>query len=578
MTLPLFNDGLDDTPADVTETGYLGVNMSLAPNLIGAGVLARAKNLWLGDDGLANTRPGCRIVSLLPTQTLLAGDLIVQGLAFYSVPGGFAKVISWRNGRIYAVDSSAPGAMATEILQPVHASNPVCQAQLVTKLFFSDRDKLRWLAWSGSAWESGEITQMKEGAALVALPKFGQLKVHRFRLLGIPVDSDAIYPSDIGDAALSGNWNSLKSVRVGDGDGDPIVTVISGQSSLLTVLKQASCWAVDTSDQDSANWAITKLTGLTGCVAPNTAVQLGQDILFLSRYGVVSLSGLTATDSISQSTTLSSAVQPVIDAINWDAVSSAWATKWRDLYLLFLPTGNATTPNVCLPFNVQTRQWLGDWTFDLTDSRLGHVDTNRLVDESGAILVDSDGRQLTDHADVTAPYGGMVCGVVTRFAGKEDTILGDNTGRLFRLDALYDDDDNESAVTSPIESYAVLRAWGFDAARYTKQPFLLDADFRASTCREADVLLIRDDAESFPDVPLEESELVDSGFAAANGPTIPHSIPLKLERAKTLKKSWNISDHSPFREVQVVVRSRRGNLGLGTVKMAAFIDTVEVTP
>jgi hypothetical protein len=579
MTLPLFNDQLDDTPVEKAEIGFLGVNRTTKASLLPDGVLARARNIRIGVDGMVTTRPGSRLVfqaAQLPIDT--AKTVRTQGIGYYD-SGDVERIVIARQGKLIEAYSAGSLVTPTELAATIHGQNDVIFEQLITKLFWTDGQTLHFGTNSGASWAFGSVATMQSGASAVPLPAFATIKAHRFRLLGVPANSDYIYPSAIGQAdhdGVGGDWDELTAIRVGDGNGDPITALVSSQSTNLTVLKQASCWEVDTSNVSSAAWTIRKLTDLTGCVAGKTAVQLGQDILFLSRYGVVSLQGLERLDSISQVNTLSAPIQPLIDRINWQAITTAHATKWRDMYLLFVPLDQATQPNVCLPYNITTRQWLDEWKWDLSGLVLDQVDTTMVIDENADYLVDELGSILVDHTDIVGAFDGVTAACITRFSGKEETIIGDSLGRVYRLDDTCLFDEESATDSTDIQSFVISRAWDFDFPRLRKLPFTLETEFIDSSSRDMSVLLVRDGRKTFPEVALENSEPVAEGFSASNYPTIPITIPLVLESTSLLRRDWCVRDFRPMRECQVQLVSQNGQMGLRSIRMSAFIDTAEI--
>ena len=133
-----------------------------------------------------------------------------------------------------------------------------------------------------------------EGIAKVSqTPSKPKLLVsHTNRLFATSADtavpSDTIYCSDILDGEsfdLAGN-----SIRVGGGDGDPIVALTSWFDFNLLVFKERSIWVVNANPAQSvAEWQIRLINNRVGCVAARTVQQVGSDVLFMSRDGVQSV-------------------------------------------------------------------------------------------------------------------------------------------------------------------------------------------------------------------------------------------------------------------------------------------------
>ena len=96
-----------------------------------------------------------------------------------------------------------------------------------------------------------------------------------------------------------------------------------------------------------------------GCVAGNTAVQVGDDILFLSPDGVRGLFR-TALDKLQtgQSFPLSYLLQDQFNAINWSHIDKACAVYFDNKYILALPVNNAAYNNICWVYYPAMKAWV----------------------------------------------------------------------------------------------------------------------------------------------------------------------------------------------------------------------------
>jgi hypothetical protein len=552
MPLALYSDALDDVPEVETETGFFGVDETLKPTLLAPGMLHGGSNILLDVDGLVKTRPGLRYNALLNTTPLNVGTYAVQGIGYYDIPG-FERTLAVRNGRMYEVSSDQVGAIVALITGVApSATAPVKFEQLVDRAFWVDGTVLGWVQRSGGVWNTGTVDLLSTGDAM---PAFTLLCAHAFRLFGVVDESDEIYPSNELSAHVSGvagDWDPIKTVRVGKGGGDPIKALLSGQDNNLISLNQGSCWQIDTTDASPANWPIRKITDKAGCVAGGTAVQFGQDIMFLSRYGVVSLGALERTDSISPATTLSAPIQSTMDRINWSAVSTAFAVVWKNFYLLAVALDNSPVPNVILPYNVSTQKWMGSWTGNLF------------------------GIEIATGPSVFANFTGFTAGVNTTFAGKQEAIIGDSCGRLLRFDDTVQKDFDNASNGNDVVAWAYLRSLVFGMQENSKQPFWLETEFYKSTSTNLTVAIVRDDAPTYPEVAIGACEVVASGLRGSNFPTFPFVLPLTLVTRFTSRFPKHIRNFQPFRELAVQIISYNGTMNLRQIKAAAFIDTVRI--
>lgn len=544
--LALFNDALDDVPVKEQSERFVGMDAASKPTLLAPGAIRNGRNMWMDVDGLIRTRPGLRFNSLSNTLPIVGGTKQIQGAGYFDTVGREA-ILTIRNGKLYEIPSADNAATATYLAGPAPSTSAdVVFAQLVDRMFYTD-GTIRWSLYS-AGWTHGTVTAFSDASAM---PTWRTIVAHKFRLLAVDADGIKIYASAIGEAYQASNWVKTENFRVGTGEGDPIRAVLSSQSGKLIVLTERAAWQVDTSNATVANWTADKITGLTGCVEGKTAVEIGQDTYFLSRYGVVSLGGLADNISINAAATLSSPIQSLIDRINWTYISTAWATTWRDLYLLALPIDSDTSPTLIVPFNTRTRAWAPPWTATLETADLGGGNT--------------------------AAFSGWARGLVSRFGSKQETLLADTCGRLLRLDDSYTKDENAAADTNEIISWATLRAHVFGSEEAFKQGFWLEVDWFNSTGADVQINLVRDGLKAYPDKTLVNCDIIASGLGTNAIDSFPMLFPIVFQANETYRKSWGLRQFNRFREASIQLVSQQGAMKIRTVRVAAFVDTPALT-
>ncbi len=576
--MQLFNDALDDTPADAGSLGFLGMDANTKPDQLPPDMLRDGRNLWMDGSGIVQTRPGLRLNAFLdPDAVLVVGDTRVQGAGYYDTPTT-EELLAVRNGKLYAVDSSEASAAFNHLVGPTpSATAGVKFAQLVDRMFYSD-GTLRWALYN-AGWTFGTVSTFSTAAAM---PTWSTIIAHNFRLLAVEAKGYKLYASAVASAHNPADWVPTENIRVGTGEGDPIKALISSQGGNLIVLNLGSAWLVDTTDAALANWTVRKITDVAGCVEGKTAVALGQDVFFLSRYGVVSLGALSDNISLNPATTLSAPVQPYIDRINWLAVDTAFATVWQELYLLAVPLDEDTLPTVILPFNVRTRKWMTPWTIASQGVLTGDASGAAvLIDEDDFFLVDETGAVLLDSGVVTPSlealeFTGVSAAALTRFAGRQETVIGDSVGRLLRIDPSAERDDTNPTSSQPVESWATLKAHNFDLPQNLKQPFTLDVQFERSTATGCQLNLVRDGQLAYPDITLAASETIAAGLSTGNLTSFPVVFPLVFKPNTTYRRSFHLRDKPRFIECGLQVHSPRGRLRLRSARFSAFIDSAEL--
>jgi len=119
----------------------------------------------------------------------------------------------------------------------------------------------------------------------------------------------------------------------------------------------------------SATDRVEKLLDI-GCVAGKTAVQIGDDVIFLAPDGVRGLFR-SQQDKLQTGASfpLSYNIKTQFEDINWAHISKATAVFYDNKYFLALPTGASTTNNTVWVYYPSSQSWVviegwnvGDWT------------------------------------------------------------------------------------------------------------------------------------------------------------------------------------------------------------------------
>ena len=358
-----------------------------------------------------------------------------------------------------------------------------------------------------------------EGIAKVSqTPSKPKLLVsHTNRLFATSADtavpSDTIYCSDILDGEsfdLAGN-----SIRVGGGDGDPIVALTSWFDFNLLVFKERSIRVVNANPAQSvAEWQIRLINNRVGCVASRTVQQVGSDVLFMSRDGVRSVKTIESGAQTDISQPLSSPINDLVGQINQSAISKCAAVYWRNRYLIAVPLGSATEPDHVLCYHLLASSWTGFWT----------------------------GWQPRDW-------------VITAFGGKLRLNFGDQSGKLFT----WDDFTAENSTTltnyqdggTDYESYIKTRAYRFGETWGDKIGH--SVQFNLENIHSTDISA---DLDYYKDLSSTESELASNVTIAAN--------------SNLVRKGYNLIPKGRFNQMQFKVKADSGRLAVHSIQASAF--------
>lgn len=520
--MPAFNlETLDDPLVWDACTGFAGGQVSnTRANLLEANQLASLVNCDISQTGEVVTRRGA---------TQIGGGLPgpIQGLAFYDTPAT-QHLVAAAAGQLWKYDGAAWAALGDGLWRALDFVRPVSFAQGFNLLYFSDGAG-HLFSWDGTAVADlggGASNQPPVGATL--------LDFHAGRVVaaGIGAEPDAIYFSDLLDG---GTWDAaLQQLRVSKGEGDPIVAIVPWTNFDLVTLKRHSIWVVGCDPTNASpagsvsGFPVTLLNRQIGCVAPRSAVQVGEDVFFLSDTGVRSVRRSVATEDRAElGESLSFPIRDLIDRINVAAVSKCCATYWNNRYLLAVPLDDSTVPNTLLVYNTLTETWSGTW--------IGWQPLHWCVSAFGGSLRLNFGQPN---------------GIVLQWL---DWVHPDS-----EVDETFQDAD------VPVITSLKTRAFTYREPVSPKTGMSCELEFDGSMAT-VDVQAILDDAGA-----LELASFLTLSASLF----LPLVLPFTLPRAGIVRRSFDLQRYGQFRELQFQINASSGKLVLRTISASAFIDTI----
>lgn len=525
--MPLSIDTLDDEPiTDETPLFSAGQISNARPATLPPNAAFSLQNCEISTTGRLITRRGTdRLGDAFPNP--------VFGIAYYKTPtnsdllafvddgGGLGRVKIW-NGTIW--DDPAGGATGNFSTLPINAVQGENETATVPTLYLT---------------QSGLAPQFYNGLAFSAItstithPQFCEWHTDRLFLAGASDAPDTLSPSKFLDGTQydAVNWD----FRIGAGDGDPITGLRSWSNANLVVFKEHSVWIVNCdptlllSDAtlNSSAFPINQVHKQIGCLAANSAVQVGSDIFFLSDSGVRSLMRTIASESQSQvGPALSDPIDDIIQRINMAAVQWASAVYWRNKYILALPLDSSAYPNYVVVYNTLTQSWSGFWT-----NWQSLCWTRRIDGETPKLVF------------------GQADGSVTDFL--------DFIDESSEVDATFED----QGVTYPT-----------------------DIESRAFTCGDQDspktgLFTRMEFKESQGDVTVsaiagknETPQELASFSTVGNQLTLPFVLPVTLPSGGYLPKSLDLFALGQWREIRIKIHSDAHKIALNKISVSAFMD------
>jgi hypothetical protein len=583
----LLIEPIDDPVLDAGTNGFSGRNSRLRSALIQDSELSNSENCIIGETGMAQTRFPLKCIEDLNITSATA-----QGIFFYDTRTR-ERIIKATNYNLYSAD----GFVKPNWVNLSHTvAGEVKFAQLNDYMYFVDTQQL-W-KWDGASFT--QITTFDSSAT--GLPGFSDIIVHDNRLLlsGITstgYDDDEIYASDI----LDGDSIDITfSVRVGGGDGDPIRKILSWHGSYVAVLKQKSCYVINTSTAigesgqgaaDPVNWFIEKVTDTLGCIAANTVVAVGNDIWFLSREGLTSLVRTKESEQRQVSAlVLNTPVNDVFEDINWDEAHKSCAGYFNNRFYISVPVSTSRVPNVTLVFNLLTQKWEGQhdgtaWMpmyygkacFGNNKRLMIQDNTGNLYwqREEGGVYEGRDELPRTTQTSGTLNVGEAY--EITDFnAGDNFTNVGASsnaTGIQFiatgTTPTTYSNGSTLAKYRYEAIDYKIdSKAWDFGYPVNFKSGFNLEIDFYKSH-GTVDIYLIPDDDESRI---LTVATAVDT----TEYPELPEVLPFTLTGKNDKRLIFEVSAIEEFKELTVRIVGSGSEVKVRRIHLTSFLNTMEI--
>lgn len=226
-----------------------------------------------------------------------SGAAVVSGTSWHPTPGVNHDLVFLDDGSVRR--DSGPGTFATTLVSGLNDSReppPWFEAGgaetsgAPAKLFmFSATNQVHVV--SGTA---GSMAPISGPAAdwTASFPTFGVKHDLRMFAAGNSSDPHRLYYTPI-DNHEAFNDVDGGTLSIYPGEGDRIVGALSFRGALI-VFKDKGIYIVDTSDPDTGNWSVAKLSTAVGTLSQHTIVPIENDCLYMDKVG--NIHALSATN------------------------------------------------------------------------------------------------------------------------------------------------------------------------------------------------------------------------------------------------------------------------------------------
>lgn len=180
-------------------------------------------------------------------------------------------------------------------------------------------------------------------------------------------------PTDVpGATVFTGTLPDIAQfIDVAPSDNEEI-TMLKEYQDYVIIAKRSSIWSL-TLDLETNRPVIQLISKAVGCVNNNTAVSVGNDLYFLSEYGVTSLGNEKNYIGTLRTNVLSGKIQRIIDSITQSAWKRANAAYHDNYYMLGIPTDSNNTIDTVIAFDIRFGGWTV-WSTMNPRSMVSHID------------------------------------------------------------------------------------------------------------------------------------------------------------------------------------------------------------
>ena len=322
------------------DTGWRGVNLRLDPSLLPEGFASKAVNMRFRN-GIAETREGSMVIAWL--NNITGGNVTpwgtVYGVGVFRDPVTFMEyVLIAADGNVYACLPNNPprllslpsGLTVTARCTFVQCFNVV----VCLRGFAADPLVMTSLVTGFEA-----ITQTLSGTGTLTIPR-ALRGVNAGNRLWLAREDDTMVASDVQDYT---RYSLMNDLRINQGTDDRIVTLTVFGGDII-VLKDKTVHRLFSLQGDLSAVQAEEITRRYGCIAADSAVDCGSDLLWLSPEGVASLT-LTEQNEVQaaqgalagKNRMFSEDIGPLIQQVNGKYAGTAFGVLWQDRYYLGLP-------------------------------------------------------------------------------------------------------------------------------------------------------------------------------------------------------------------------------------------------
>ena len=346
MPRPLQLGPLDEARDYSGDGGWRGVNMRLDPDQLETGFASLAVN-YRFRDGTPEVRRGSMVIPWL--NKITAGNIQPWGTVYGRGP--FRDPATFNEYELVAADGSVYACLANNA--PIQLDLPAgvtvtarctfLQAfNVVLLLRGFDADPLVMTDINTGFLA---VEPSPTGSGLLEIPRClrGVFMANRVFLLR---EDDTLVASDVNDYT---HFTALNDFRINQGEADKAVALVRFGRTGLVVLKEKSVYLAENVYGNLESLVTTSVTQRYGCIAPESVVDCGSDVLWLTNEFKIGSLLLTIQNEVqlgqganpAKLPGFSDPLEPLFDRISGAYAANAVAALWNDRYYIGIPVDNA---------------------------------------------------------------------------------------------------------------------------------------------------------------------------------------------------------------------------------------------
>ncbi len=466
-------------------------------DLIGNNQGSEIENIVLSKKGLLQKRTG---------QALFAqdeSDAAFSGIGRYD-PDAHTSFLFVASGPIIQYTPSSPASwIKVNEATPLSTGYDTEFIQANDLLFIlNGKDPTCW--WNGSAYVQGTTDVGSPPVASTAV----WLRNYMFTA-GDPSHPDWV---SFSNNLVPDIYTSTDVFKVNTGGGQPVIKLESFKLNELIIYLSRSVYLLDiTGLIPLTNWTLQPITKSTGCAAPRSVVNLGNDQWFLSTDPITIRSlSRTSYDKL----TIDMVSQPIQDifdgtgdtTINKTYMHKSCAVLFDNKYILAIPTGSSIYNNLTIVYDFISKSW---YTID------GWF--------PGSWLVFDNSLYYTDAKD------GFV---VKCFTGTTGDI---SSGPIV---------STASEPSVAIDFKWISKNFDCENPENYKMPDALDMEFGTTGNYNADIYASLDDGDW---------QSIGNINLAGSAPTLPLTLPFTLGSDGVARKTFQLQRYGEFKKIKFKV-------------------------